>query len=289
MSKRFAGIMVIAVMAFLPAMAWAGFFDSMKKAAGMASEEKVPMGLKDICPSLASYEGTAYDPYKDTKKEFTKLNIPQVDDFNLNMFKLSNTLEAATSITNATKEEVAKNPTDTTAITACITDLTAVLTNLGAQVPAIISSGQNLGTNLPSILAGPNAVKIKEITQSITNSIEELKTIPDKAKNLVAELAELSKVMTENAQKAAEGAVDQAKDAAAAAQDQAAGAVEQAKDAAAAAQDQAAGAVEQAKDAAAEGMEKAKDAAAEAKDAAAEGAAKAEEGAAKAEEATKTE
>ncbi len=266
-------MLVLLIAIALPANAFAGFFDSVKKAAGVKADEKVEIGLKELCPRLASYADTKYDPYKEKKLEYTKVNVAQVDDFSLKMVKLRGTLEASTVISKGTADEITTGGYDNDAMVKRITELTDVLTALGSEAPAVVTSGQDLATNLPSILAGPNAMKIESITKSVKSSIEEAIALPEKAKALVTDLTNLSKVLAENAEKIAK--------------DTAAGAVENAKAQVEGAVEKAIETVEDVKAQAEGAVDKAKDAAAEAKDKAGEAVDKAKEGAAKAGEAAK--
>ncbi len=267
----------------VPAVAFAGFFDSVKKAAGVEKDEEVKIESKDLCPQLAAYAGTKYDPYAEEGVTYTKINVQQVDDFTLKSLKLTKTMDFASKLISETSAEMAGAELEKEAMLKRLADVQQVLTALVGNSQEVVGSGQSLVTSLPSVLAGPKAMKVKSVTKSVKESITSLTELPDKAKKLGEDVKNMvAKLSTESlvdaAKEVADDKIEQGKEAVAEAQQAAGEAVEQAKDTAGEA-------VEQAKDAAADATEKAGEAAAAAGDAAAKAGEQVEEAAEKAGEA----
>ncbi|RJO66716.1 MAG: hypothetical protein C4523_11525 [Myxococcales bacterium] len=257
---------------FAPLMAYAGFFDSVKKSVGVEDDEVVALESKDICPKLAEFAGGKYDPYKEKKLEYTKIHVDQVDDFTLRMTKLNGTMDFASNLTKETKAEIAAGGFDQAALTARLATLTEVLMGLVGEAQGLVSSGQTLVTSLPSVLAGPKVAKVESITNSVKQSIADATALPDKAKGLTDEVKQLGTQVVAGAagaaQDAAAGAAKQAGEAAGQAADAAKAAADKAGEAAGQAADTAKAAADQAGEAAQKAGEAAKEAGETAKEAA---------------------
>ena len=202
--------LVLAVL-LIPMAAYAGFFDSVKKSAGIQEDVKVQLGTKEVCEMLSEYDGTTYDPYKEKKLEYTKINVPQVDDFTEKSVKMNGRMEIVSKLLEETQKEIDSGTFDKDAVSKRLDTVVGVLTMMAAKAPELVSSGQTLATSLPSILAGPNALKIESITNSVKASIVTLTEMPGKAQTMIEQVKGLlTKVSAAGVVDAAAGAIPDA-------------------------------------------------------------------------------
>jgi hypothetical protein len=147
-----------------------------------AKQAKKDASTEPLLPSQVDSRLAAWDasnPFAtdEYRVRWGATGIQEVDDYLIKAAKIKGTVVAARYIVDQAKAD----PASVTEVMPVLTDL---MTGVPDQGKSLIDDGKALVGKLPTILAGPDALKIPKITTSLTDAIG----------NITSTLAELPKV-----------------------------------------------------------------------------------------------